>query len=173
MAKLYIGNVDKHTDKHELETEFAKFGALREVWVARHPPGFAFVEFEDDRDAEDAIREMDDRSVCGNRIRVEWAKSNGRKPPPRDRGGFNGKRKSRSRSPPRKRRSPPPRRRSPSPRRRSPSPKRSSPRRSPRRSASPRRAASRSPRRSPDREMYRGGSPSRRGGSPRYDDYNR
>lgn len=168
MAKLYIGNVDKHTDKRELETEFAKFGALREVWVARHPPGFAFVEFEDDRDAEDAIREMDDRSVCGSRIRVEWAKSNGRKPPPRDRGGFGGRRKSRSRSPPRKRRSPPPRRRSPSPRRRSPSPankRRSSP--------SPRRAASGSPRRSPDRDMYRGGSPSRRRGSPRYDDYNR
>ena len=49
MAKLYIGNVDKHTDKRELESEFAKFGTLREVWVARHPPGFAFVEFEDDR----------------------------------------------------------------------------------------------------------------------------
>ena len=44
------------------------------------------------RDAEDAIREMDDRSVCGSRIRVEWAKSNGRKPPPRDRGGFGGRR---------------------------------------------------------------------------------
>ena len=49
MAKLYIGNVDKSTDKKELECEFAKFGALREVWVARHPPGFAFVEFEDER----------------------------------------------------------------------------------------------------------------------------
>ena len=49
MAKLYIGNVDKHTDKRELETEFSKFGPLKEVWVARHPPGFAFIEFEDDR----------------------------------------------------------------------------------------------------------------------------
>lgn len=27
--------------------------------MARNPPGFAFVEFEDKRDAEDAVRSMD------------------------------------------------------------------------------------------------------------------
>ncbi len=29
------------------------------MWVARKPPGFAFVEFDDLRDAQDAIRAMD------------------------------------------------------------------------------------------------------------------
>jgi RNA recognition motif-containing protein len=29
------------------------------VWVARRPPGFAFLEFEDPRDAEDAVRKLD------------------------------------------------------------------------------------------------------------------
>lgn len=29
------------------------------VWVARKPPGFAFVDFDDRRDAQDAIRELD------------------------------------------------------------------------------------------------------------------
>jgi len=33
------------------------------VWVARNPPGFAFVEFEDPRDAEDAVRGLDGRYV--------------------------------------------------------------------------------------------------------------
>ena len=40
--------------------------------------GFAFVEFEDPRDAEDAVRDMDGRRVCGVRIRVEIAKNSSR-----------------------------------------------------------------------------------------------
>jgi hypothetical protein len=40
--------------KHEIESAFSKYGTLRNVWVARNPPGFAFVEYQDNRDAEDA-----------------------------------------------------------------------------------------------------------------------
>lgn len=29
------------------------------VWVARRPPGYAFLDFEDPRDARDAIRDVD------------------------------------------------------------------------------------------------------------------
>ena len=39
--------------------QFKKFGLVRNIWVARQPPGFAFVVMEDDRDAEDAIHKMD------------------------------------------------------------------------------------------------------------------
>ncbi len=40
--------------------------------------GFAFIEFEDPRDADDAVRDMDGRTVCGVRIRVEMAKNSNR-----------------------------------------------------------------------------------------------
>ncbi|KAF8400417.1 hypothetical protein HHK36_013715 [Tetracentron sinense] len=32
------------------------------VWVARRPPGYAFIDFDDRRDAQDAIREMDGKN---------------------------------------------------------------------------------------------------------------
>jgi len=42
--------------------------------------GFAFIEFEDPRDAEDAVRDLDGRYVCGVRIRVEMAKNSSSRP---------------------------------------------------------------------------------------------
>ena len=53
--------------RYDLEDSFAKYGPVRNVWVARRPPGFAFVEMEDPRDAEDAVRGLDGTRVCGSR----------------------------------------------------------------------------------------------------------
>lgn len=50
-----------HASKQDVEDAFSYYGPIRNVWVARNPPGFAFVEFEDVRDAEDAIKEVDGR----------------------------------------------------------------------------------------------------------------
>ena len=58
-CKVWIGNLGSSASKHEIESAFSKYGPLRNVWVARNPPGFAFVEFEDPRDAEDAVRGLD------------------------------------------------------------------------------------------------------------------
>ncbi|XP_017878181.1 serine/arginine-rich splicing factor 7-like isoform X2 [Ceratina calcarata] len=83
-CKVYVGDLGSGATKQELEDAFSYYGSLRNVWVARNPPGFAFVEFEDARDAEDAIRGLDGRTICGRRARVE--PSNGRRL--RDRGHF-------------------------------------------------------------------------------------
>ena len=58
-CKVYIGNLTRNASQYEIEDAFAKYGPLKNVWVARNPPGFAFVEFEDPRDAEDACRALD------------------------------------------------------------------------------------------------------------------
>lgn len=87
-CKVYVGNIDQRATKHQIEDIFSKYGPLRNVWVARNPPGFAFVEFEDTRDAEDAVRNLDGSRACGNRIRVEM--SNGRTRSTRSGGGGGG-----------------------------------------------------------------------------------
>lgn len=73
LGKVYVGNLGNSASKHEIEGAFGKYGTLRNVWVARNPPGFAFVEFNDYRDAEDAVRALDGTRVCGTRIRVEMS----------------------------------------------------------------------------------------------------
>ncbi|XP_038713821.1 serine/arginine-rich splicing factor RSZ21-like isoform X4 [Tripterygium wilfordii] len=62
MSRVYVGNVDPRVTERELEDEFRMFGVLRSVWVARRPPGYAFVEFDDRRDALDAIHALDGKN---------------------------------------------------------------------------------------------------------------
>uniref|UniRef100_A0A0E0GDW0 Uncharacterized protein n=1 Tax=Oryza nivara TaxID=4536 RepID=A0A0E0GDW0_ORYNI len=71
MARLYVGNLDPRVTSGELEDEFRVFGVLRSVWVARKPPGFAFIDFDDKRDAEDALRDLDGK----NGWRVELSRN--------------------------------------------------------------------------------------------------
>merc|ERR1712141_669398 len=89
-CKVYIGNLGNNASKYEIEEAFGKYGPLRNVWVARNPPGFAFVEFEDPRDAEDSVRGLDGTRVCGQRVRVEMSSGQQREGGGGDRGGGGG-----------------------------------------------------------------------------------
>lgn len=83
--RIFIGGVDPRVGKVELERAFDRFGNIVDVWVARNPPGFAFIVYKHLEDAEKAIRRMDRRllrvfnniNVCsspfGSRLRVEHA----------------------------------------------------------------------------------------------------
>ncbi|CDI76931.1 hypothetical protein, conserved [Eimeria praecox] len=57
--KVYVGNLDPESTSTELEEIFRRYGKLSNIWVARNPPGFAFVTFEDMRDARDAVEATD------------------------------------------------------------------------------------------------------------------
>uniref|UniRef100_A0A0K0FWD9 Serine/arginine-rich splicing factor 3 (inferred by orthology to a human protein) n=1 Tax=Strongyloides venezuelensis TaxID=75913 RepID=A0A0K0FWD9_STRVS len=114
IGKVYIGGLPDDAKTYELEDVFCKYGKIRKVWIARRPPGFAFVEFMDNRDAEDAVRKLDGSKICGVRVRVELAHGNNRiKNESSNRRRYNrrsrsprysrySRSRSRSRSPPRK-----------------------------------------------------------------------
>jgi len=70
-CKVYVGGLTQHASREELEGIFERYGRLRNVFVARNPPGFAFIEYENPDDAEDSVRALDGRNVCGVRARVE------------------------------------------------------------------------------------------------------
>lgn len=88
MARVYVGNLPMDITEREIDDLFYKFGRIRaiDIKTPSRPPAFAFVSFEDRRDAEDAIYERDGYRFDRDRIRVEMAKDD------RRRGDFDGDR---------------------------------------------------------------------------------
>ncbi|XP_062181377.1 serine/arginine-rich-splicing factor SR34-like isoform X3 [Phragmites australis] len=72
---IYVGNLPGDIREREVEDLFYKYGRIVDIdlKIPPRPPGFAFVEFEDPRDAEDAIYGRDGYDFDGNRLRVELA----------------------------------------------------------------------------------------------------
>ncbi|GFR40263.1 hypothetical protein Agub_g836 [Astrephomene gubernaculifera] len=83
-SRIYVGNLPADIAERDVRDEFERFGRVRTIWVARKPPGFAFLEMEDDRDAADAVRKLDGFQGW----RVEFSRRADRGPPPR--GGMGG-----------------------------------------------------------------------------------
>ena len=73
-CKVYIGNLGNNASKYEIEDAFGKYGPLKEIWMARSVPCFAFVVFRYREDAEESQRKADGSEVCGRRIRVTVAR---------------------------------------------------------------------------------------------------
>jgi len=105
-CKVYVGGLREEANQYDLEDAFSKVGKVVNVWVARRPPGFGFVEMEDPRDALDCVKELDGTKICGGRVKVEMSKgSRSRRDDDRDRydrGRYRSR--SRSRTPERRRR---------------------------------------------------------------------
>ncbi|XP_024401528.1 serine/arginine-rich splicing factor SR30 [Physcomitrium patens] len=80
---IYVGNLPGDVREREIEDIFYKYGRIVDIdlKLPPRPPGYCFLEFEDARDAEDAIRGRDGYNFDGNRLRVEIAHG-GRGPPP-------------------------------------------------------------------------------------------
>ncbi|XP_020551923.1 serine/arginine-rich splicing factor SR30 isoform X1 [Sesamum indicum] len=72
---IYVGNLPGDIRESEVEDLFYKYGPIVDIdlKIPPRPPGYAFVEFEDSRDADDAIRGRDGYNFDGCRLRVELA----------------------------------------------------------------------------------------------------
>merc|ERR1711966_505054 len=89
-CRIYVGNLPSDVRERELDDLFYKYGRIRDVSVkgGASGPCFAFIEFDDPRDAEDAIKGRDGYDFDRNRLRVEMA---GRPGGGSDRGGDRGR----------------------------------------------------------------------------------
>ncbi|KAI8393518.1 uncharacterized protein BYT42DRAFT_551325 [Radiomyces spectabilis] len=70
---LFIGRIPRDMSTRDLEDVFSKYGSITRLDLKQ---GFGFVEFEDNRDAEDALKGVKDHE----QIIVEWAKNGGKRP---------------------------------------------------------------------------------------------
>merc|ERR1712128_402623 len=76
MPRLFLGNLGHDCRERDIEKFFHGYGDLKHVNI-KGPYGF--VELDDKRDAEDAIRDLNGKSFNGgSRIRIEYAQGNDR-----------------------------------------------------------------------------------------------
>uniref|UniRef100_I2CRG1 Splicing factor, arginine/serine-rich 1/9 n=1 Tax=Nannochloropsis gaditana (strain CCMP526) TaxID=1093141 RepID=I2CRG1_NANGC len=88
-CRIYVGNLPMDVRERDLDDLFYKYGRIRGIDIKRpsRPPAYAFVAFEDPRDAKDAVHYRDNYDFDGGRIRVELANETPRR---RDDRGFGG-----------------------------------------------------------------------------------
>uniref|UniRef100_A0A3Q3APJ1 Serine and arginine rich splicing factor 4 n=1 Tax=Kryptolebias marmoratus TaxID=37003 RepID=A0A3Q3APJ1_KRYMA len=80
MSRVYIGRLSYRAREKDVERFFKGYGKILEVDLKN---GYGFVEFDDPRDADDAVYDLNGKDLCGERVVVEHTKG-----PRRDGGGY-------------------------------------------------------------------------------------
>jgi len=86
-CRVYLGRIPLDIKEREIEKFFKNYGPVKNVNIKT---GFAFLEFDDKRDAEDAAYDLDGKEFLGGRVAVEIAKGIDRRVE-RDRNGSYGR----------------------------------------------------------------------------------
>jgi RNA recognition motif-containing protein len=86
---IYVGNLPYSVTDDDLRAAFAEFGdvASAKIIMDRYSgrsKGFGFVEMNNDADAENAIKSLDNSDMQGRKLRVNQARPRVDKPPRRD-----------------------------------------------------------------------------------------
>ncbi|KAF3850095.1 hypothetical protein F7725_019814 [Dissostichus mawsoni] len=70
-CRIFIGRLSPSAREKDVERFFKGYGRIRDIDLKR---GFGFVEFDDPRDAEDAVYELDGKELCSERVTIEHAR---------------------------------------------------------------------------------------------------
>ncbi|XP_036433828.1 serine/arginine-rich splicing factor 10-like [Colossoma macropomum] len=84
-SSLFVRNISDDFRPEDLRREFGRYGPITDVYIpldfySRRPRGFAYVQFEDVRDAEDAMHNLDRKVVCGRQIEIQFAQGDRKTP---------------------------------------------------------------------------------------------
>ncbi|XP_058604034.1 serine/arginine-rich splicing factor 10 [Onychostoma macrolepis] len=84
-TSLFIRNISDDSRPEDLRREFGRYGPIVDVYIpvdfySRRPRGFAYVQFEDVRDAEDALHNLDRKWICGRQIEIQFAQGDRKTP---------------------------------------------------------------------------------------------
>ncbi|CAL8249026.1 unnamed protein product [Lota lota] len=96
-SSLFVRNISDESRPEDLRREFGRYGPIVDVYIpldfyTRRPRGFAYIQypfyapltpprtFEDVRDAEDALHNLDRKWVCGRQIEIQFAQGDRKTP---------------------------------------------------------------------------------------------
>ncbi|XP_034065323.1 serine/arginine-rich splicing factor 6-like isoform X1 [Gymnodraco acuticeps] len=71
MPRVYIGRLSYNVREKDIQRFFSGYGKLMEIDLKN---GYGFVEFDDNRDADDAVYELNGKELCGERVIIENAR---------------------------------------------------------------------------------------------------
>uniref|UniRef100_A0A1A9WPG4 RRM domain-containing protein n=1 Tax=Glossina brevipalpis TaxID=37001 RepID=A0A1A9WPG4_9MUSC len=74
-SRVYVGGLPYGVRERDLERFFKGYGRTRDILIKN---GYGFVEFEDYRDADDAVYELNGKELLGERVVVEPARGTAR-----------------------------------------------------------------------------------------------
>ncbi|XP_029025258.1 serine/arginine-rich splicing factor 9 [Betta splendens] len=91
-GRIYVGNLPMDVQERDIEDLFYKYGKIRDIELKnnRGTIPFAFIRFEDPRDADDAVYGRNGYGYGNSKLRVEYPRSVGAKFGPPGGGGGTG-----------------------------------------------------------------------------------
>ncbi|CAK9299406.1 unnamed protein product [Gordionus sp. m RMFG-2023] len=85
ISSLYLRNLSYNTTIEDLRPMFVKFGPVKDIYIPRdyytkEARGFAYIQYQDWRDAEDALYELNRVVIKGREVEIEFAQGDRKTP---------------------------------------------------------------------------------------------